>query len=58
MKDCLDKPQFCDDFPQLIRAIRTWKPNEFKLIEYCTKLNNKAVIKRLGYQLKILNVQN
>ena len=53
--DCLDKPQFCGDFEDLIRAIANWKPNEDKLIAYCTKLNNKAVTKRLGYLIELFN---
>ncbi len=53
--DCLDKPQFCGDFADLIRAVANWKPNENKLIEYCKNLNNKAVTKRLGYLIELFN---
>ncbi len=56
--DCLDKPQLSGDFSDLIRAIATWKPNETKLIEYCSNLNNKAVTKRLAYLLELFNIPN
>jgi predicted transcriptional regulator of viral defense system len=56
--DCLDKPQFCGDYSDLIRAIANSQPNEEKLIAYCDKLNNKAVTKRLGYLIKLFNTPN
>ena len=56
--DCIDKPQFCGDYIELIRTIANWKPDEQKLIKYCQHLKNGAAVKRLGYLLELFNIPN
>lgn len=56
--DCMDKPQFCGDITDVIKAISKWSPDEKKLIKYCKHLNNGAVMKKLGYLIELFNIQN
>ena len=46
--DCLDKPQYCGGIIEVAKALQ----NDIdlnKVIEYAKKMNNSAIIKRLGY---------
>ena len=46
--DCLDKPQYCGGIIEVAKALQ----NDIdlnKVIEYAKKMNNSAILKRLGY---------
>ena len=47
--DCFDIPQYSGGYAELIRAFDTAELNPVKLIEYTRKVNNIALIKRMGY---------
>jgi predicted transcriptional regulator of viral defense system len=53
--DCFDQIQYSGGFAELIRAFRLAKLNPDKLIEYTKKINNIAVIKRMGFLSELLN---
>jgi predicted transcriptional regulator of viral defense system len=47
--DCFDLPQYSGGYAELIRAFAQAKLNADKLINYCTAIDNIAIIKRLGF---------
>jgi predicted transcriptional regulator of viral defense system len=47
--DCFDLPQYSGGYAELIRAFYRAELNAERLINYCTVVNNRAVIKRLGF---------
>ncbi|CAN5145813.1 hypothetical protein BH20BAC1_BH20BAC1_03480 [soil metagenome] len=47
--DCFDLPEYGGEFPGIIRAFATNTWIEQKLIDYATRVNNIAAIKRMGY---------
>lgn len=47
--DCFDLPQYSGGYAELIRAFCQADLNAEKLINYCTAVNNIAVIKRMGF---------
>ncbi len=49
--DCLDKPQYCGGITEVIKAFRNGKSDIDRKIlkEYAIRINNGAVIRRLGY---------
>jgi predicted transcriptional regulator of viral defense system len=53
--DCFDLPQYSGGYAELIRAFARAKLDAKKLINYCTAVNNIAVIKRLGFLSELLN---
>ncbi len=59
--DCLDHPQYCGGIVEVAKAIKTGliekKISSEKILEYAEKLGNKAVYKRLGFILEVLNNQ-
>ncbi len=46
--DCLDKPRYCGGIIEVVKAFREELDTE-KLREYALRMNNSAVIRRLGY---------
>jgi predicted transcriptional regulator of viral defense system len=52
--DCFDLPQYSGGYAELIRAFAGAKPDAKKLTDYCTMVNNIAVIKRLGFLSELL----
>jgi len=46
--DCLDKPRYCGGIIEVAKAFREELDTE-KLREYALRMNNSAVIRRLGY---------
>ncbi|MDF1546635.1 MAG: hypothetical protein P1P88_02360 [Bacteroidales bacterium] len=52
--DCFDTPQYSGGYAELIRAFNQAKLNSQKMIEYCKAVNNRSVIKRLGFLCEIL----
>ncbi len=57
--DCLDLPRNCGGIIEVIKAIDSAKEElDFKkLINYAKKMNNKAVINRLGYIYDLLGIK-
>lgn len=53
--DCFDLVEYSGGFMELIRAFYRTKLNSRKLIEYCKAVNNKAILKRIGYLAELLN---
>jgi predicted transcriptional regulator of viral defense system len=49
MVDCFDLPQYSGGYAELIRAFHRAGLNAEKLINYCTAVDNTAVIKRMGF---------
>ena len=47
--DCFDLPQYSGGYAELIRAFHRTELNSEKLIDYCSTVNNIAVVKRLGF---------
>lgn len=56
--DCFDLPQYSGGFAELIRAFYNAKLDEQRLIDYCSAVNNIAVIKRLAFLIELLNKKN
>jgi predicted transcriptional regulator of viral defense system len=58
--DCLFKPDYAGGIVEVARAIYTAKDKiRFEtLLNYAKKFNSQAVIKRLGFLLEILNINN
>ncbi|MCL2074295.1 MAG: hypothetical protein FWH18_10255 [Marinilabiliaceae bacterium] len=56
--DCFDLPQYCGGFAELIRAFYNAKLKAPKLIDYCSAVNNIAVIKRLGFLAELFEKKN
>jgi predicted transcriptional regulator of viral defense system len=56
--DCLFKPDYAGGIVEIARAIYISKDkiNFSKLLEYAERFNSKAVIKRLGFLLEILEI--
>ena len=48
VEDCLDKPRYCGGIIEVAKAFREELGTE-KLREYALRMNNSAVIRRLGY---------
>lgn len=46
--DCLDKPRYCGGIIEVAKAFREELDTE-RLREYALRMNNSAVIRRLGY---------
>ncbi|MDP2088995.1 MAG: hypothetical protein Q8J84_06290 [Flavobacteriaceae bacterium] len=55
MIDCFDLPQYSGGYAELISAFNQAQLNGKKMIAYCKTMNNKAIIKRMGYLAEILN---
>lgn len=55
--DCFDLPEYGGEFPGIIRAFANneWE-DEQKLIDYATKVNNIAAIKRMGYLAELFKM--
>ncbi|MEO9885855.1 MAG: type IV toxin-antitoxin system AbiEi family antitoxin [Balneola sp.] len=47
--DCFDQPRYAGDFPDVLKAFAKASLQNDELIEYAGIVNNKAVIKRMGY---------
>ncbi|MES2387860.1 MAG: type IV toxin-antitoxin system AbiEi family antitoxin [Bacteroidota bacterium] len=47
--DCFDRPEYSGGYEELITAFTHEPLDTLKLIEYAGRLDNKAVIKRMGY---------
>jgi len=56
--DCFDQPRYAGDFPDLLRAFAKATLDNEQLIEYAKMLNNRAVIKRLGYIAELVRPQD
>jgi len=55
--DCLDKPKYCGGIAEVIKALETGNYDVKKLSEYATRLENSAVIRRLGYLCDYLGIE-
>jgi predicted transcriptional regulator of viral defense system len=51
--DCLHKPQYGGELPELIKAIHVAPLDVHKLILYAKALNNKAIVQRLAFYLEV-----
>ena len=60
MIDCLFKPAYAGGIVEIARAVYTSrdKLNFPRLLKYCRKFDSQAVIKRLGFLLELLEIQN
>jgi len=58
--DCLYKPNYAGGIVEIAQAIIMSKNkiNYEKLLEYAIKFNSQAVIKRLGFLLELLSIEN
>ena len=56
--DCFDLPQYSGGFAELIRAFYQARLNAKKLINYCSAVDNIAVIKRLGFLTELFEKKN
>jgi len=58
--DCLFKPQYAGGITEIAKAIHKSKDKiDFnKLLEYAKRFKSQAVIKRLGFLLELLEIQN
>lgn len=56
--DCLDQPRYCGEIVEVVKGLWNGRKelDHEKLLDYSLKLNNGAVIKRLGYLLDILEL--
>jgi predicted transcriptional regulator of viral defense system len=57
--DCLDHPEYCGDITEAAKALwNARKDIDFKkLIDYAVKMNNRAILKRLGYLIQKLKIK-
>ena len=55
--DCLDKPQHCGGIIEVAKALRNGKFNENKLGDYAEKMENSAIVRRLGFLCDLLGVK-
>jgi len=53
--DCFDLPNYSGGFMELIRALNRTKLSSKKMINYLEAINNKAVIKRIGYLVELFD---
>ena len=53
--DCFDLPNYSGGFMELIRAFYRTKMSSLKILNYMKAVNNKAVIKRIGYLSELFN---
>jgi len=53
--DCLFKPGYAGGIAEIGKALYKARP---KLLEYCKQFDSQAVIKRLGFLLELLKVEN
>lgn len=58
--DCLFKPQYAGGITEITKAIHKSKDKiDFKkLLDYAKRFNSQAVIKRLGFLLELLEIEN
>jgi len=58
--DCLFKPQYAGGITEITKAIHKSKDKiDFnKLLDYTKRFNSQAVIKRLGFLLELLEIEN
>jgi predicted transcriptional regulator of viral defense system len=58
--DCLFKPGYAGGIAEIGKALYKARPsiNYEKLLEYCEQFDSQAVIKRLGFLLELLKVEN
>jgi predicted transcriptional regulator of viral defense system len=58
--DCLFKPQYAGGITEIAKAIHKSKDkiDYPKLLDYAKRFNSQAVIKRLGFLLELLEVEN
>lgn len=57
--DCLDRLEYCGGISEVAKAL-SYGRDEFdlmKMVRYAVKNGNKAVVKRLGYLLEVLNLE-
>lgn len=47
--DCLDKPRYAGGIPEIAKALKTAPLDYDRLITYAQKIDNFAVVRRLGY---------
>lgn len=52
--DCFDLPHHAGWYQEIIKAFNNADINQNKLIKYCKIVNNKSVIKRLGFLSELL----
>ena len=55
--DCLDKPQYCGGIVEVAKALRSGKFDENKLRNYAEKMENSAIVRRLGFLCDLLGVK-
>jgi len=56
--DCFERPQLAGWYQEIIKAFNNANINQNKLIKYCKIVNNKSVIKRLGFLSEFLQKSN
>lgn len=55
--DCFDLPQYSGGYEELIRAFYHAKLNGTKLLKYAVQMNNRSVIKRMGYLSELFGIK-
>ncbi len=56
--DCFELPHLAGWYQEIIKAFNNANINQNKLIKYCKIVNNKSVIKRLGFLSEFLQKSN
>jgi len=60
--DCLDHPEYCGGIIEVVKGLHSGfvsgadKLDMNKVINYALKIDNKTVVKRLGYLFEVLNI--
>ena len=56
--DCLDQPRYCGETVEVVKGLWNGRHDLFfeKIIEYARKMNNGAIIKRLGFLMDTLEI--
>jgi predicted transcriptional regulator of viral defense system len=52
--DCFDLPEYSGGYAELIRAFNQAQLSSDRMIEYCRKINNISIIKRIGLLSELL----
>ncbi len=56
--DCFDLPQHSGGYPEIIKGFNNARLSSKKLTDYCRKLGNHSVTRRLGYLTELLKKSN
>jgi predicted transcriptional regulator of viral defense system len=56
--DCMDHPEYCGGITEVIKGLWNAKGelDFMKMLNYAERMNNSAIVKRLGYLMEILEL--